>query len=211
MDLDAPPWLANTDVNKKSNRSPKDTRKAIRESRQAVPAPYAVQASAKFVELIVELEWYQNAKRIAAYLPFNGEANPLPLMDRAILDGKQVFVPVIVAKSEPLKFEAWTRETAVHANRFNISEPESSSDSIAPTELDFVVTPLVAFDGQRNRLGVGGGYYDRTFAFLNNVATKDRQPFLVGLAYELQRIKKINASSHDVKLDAVVTETGVLS
>jgi 5-formyltetrahydrofolate cyclo-ligase len=198
-------------VKKRSNQNPKEIRKAIRESRQAVPKPYATQASAKFVELIVDLEWYQNADRIAAYLPFNGEADPLPLMDRAIVDGKQVFVPVIVAKSEPLKFEAWTRDTEVSNNRFNIREPEASVDSISPTDLDLVITPLVAFDGQRNRLGVGGGYYDRTFAFLNNIATKSRETILVGLAYELQRIKTIDSKSHDVELDAVVTEMGILT
>jgi len=169
-----------------------------------------MQASAKFVELIVELPWYQDADRIAAYLPFNGEADPLPLMDRAIQDGKQVFVPVIVAKAEPLRFEAWTRETSVQKNRFNIREPQTSGDSIEVAELDLVITPLVAFDGQRNRMGVGGGYYDRTFAFLNGVATKDRQPILIGLAYELQRLKKIDTSQHDVRLDAVVSETGAL-
>jgi len=92
-------------------------------------------------------------------------------MDRALIDGKQIFVPVIVDKSEPLRFEAWTRETKVTENKFHIREPNKTS--ITPTELDLVITPLVAFDGQRNRLGVGGGYYDRTFAFLNDVATQD--------------------------------------
>jgi len=175
-----------------------------------VPPPYACQAAAKFVELLVELDWYKNANQIAAYLPFNGEADPLPLMDRALIDGKQIFVPVIVDKSEPLRFEAWTRETKVTENKFHIREPNTSETSITPTELDLVITPLVAFDGQRNRLGVGGGYYDRTFAFLNDIATADRRPLLVGLGYELQRIKKIDSKKHDVKLDAVVTETGVL-
>ena len=197
-------------MKKRPSQNPKEIRAAIRESRQAVRAPYARQAAAKFVELIVELDWYKNANRIAAYLPFNGEADPLPLMDRALIDGKQIFVPVIVNKSEPLRFEAWTRETKVIENKFHIREPNASETSIPPAELDLVITPLVAFDGQRNRLGVGGGYYDRTFAFLNDVATADRRPLLVGLGYELQRIKKIDSKKHDVKLDAVVTETGVL-
>ena len=197
-------------MNKRLNQNPKELRAAIRESRQAVPLPYARQAAAKFVELVVGLDWYKSANRIAAYLPFNGDADPLPLMDRAIIDGKQIFVPVIVAKSEPLKFEAWTRETKVTENSFHIREPDASETSICPTELDLVITPLVAFDGQRNRLGVGGGYYDRTFAFLNDIATEDRRTFLVGLGYELQRIKKIDSQKHDVRLDAVVTETGIL-
>lgn len=197
-------------MTKRSSQNPKTIRKAIRDARQAVSSSYAERASARFVELIAGLEWYQNANRIAAYLPFNGEADPLPFMDRAILDGKQVFVPVVVAKSKPLRFEAWTRETSVHQNRFDISEPKTSANSIEPTEFDLVIAPLVAFDGQLNRLGVGGGYYDRTFAFLNGVATKDRQTILVGLAYELQRIKKIDSKTHDVKLDAVVNEAGVV-
>ena len=197
-------------MKKRPSQNPKEIRAAIRESRQAVRAPYARQAAAKFVELIVELDWYKNANRIAAYLPFNGEADPLPLMDRALIDGKQIFVPIIVNKSEPLRFEAWTRETKVTENKFHIREPNASETSITPAELDLVITPLVAFDGQRNRLGVGGGYYDRTFAFLNDLATADRRPLLVGLGYELQRIKKIDSKKHDVKLDAVVTETGVL-
>ena len=197
-------------MKKRPSQNPKEIRAAIRESRQAVRAPYARQAAAKFVELIVELDWYKNANRIAAYLPFNGEADPLPLMDRALIDGKQIFVPIIVNKSEPLRFEAWTRETKVTENKFHIREPNASETSITPAELDLVITPLVAFDGQRNRLGVGGGYYDRTFAFLNDVATADRRPLLVGLGYELQRIKKIDSKKHDVKLNAVVTETGVL-
>ena len=197
-------------MKKRPNQTPKEIRATIRESRQAVPLPYARQAAAKFVELLVELDWYKNANQIAAYLPFNGEADPLPLMDRALVDGKRIFVPVIVDKSEPLRFEAWTRETEVTKNRFNICEPNASEASIDPTELDLVITPLVAFDGQRNRLGVGGGYYDRTFAFLNDIATQDRGTLLVGLGYELQQIKKIDSKTHDVKLDAVVTETGVL-
>jgi len=198
-------------LKKRPNQKPKATRQAIRESRQAIPQPYAGQAAAKFVELIVELDWYKNANSIAAYLPFNGEADPLPLMNRALVDGKQVFVPVISSKTEPLKFEAWTRETKVSENKFKIREPNASVTSVDPTELDLVITPLVAFDGQRNRLGVGGGYYDRTFAFLNDVATKDRRTLLIGLAYELQRLKKIDSNPHDVQLDAVATETGILT
>ena len=197
-------------LKKRPNQNPKEIRATIRESRQAVPPPYARQAAAKFVELLVGLDWYKNANRIAAYLPFNGEADPLPLMDRALIDGKQIFVPVIEDKCEPLRFEAWTRETKVTENKFHIREPNSSETSILPVELDLVITPLVAFDRQLNRLGVGGGYYDRTFAFLNDVATADRRPLLVGLGYELQRLKKIDSQKHDIKLDAVVTETGIL-
>lgn len=183
----------------------KSIRKQIRDARSAIPRNYATQASYKFSESFGTLEAYQQAKRIAAYIPFEGEADPLPLMDRAILEGKEVFVPIIVAKNSPLKFAAWTRDAKTRKNGFGIDEPDVPEEAlIEGADLDFVVTPLVAFDDHCNRIGVGGGYYDRTFSFLNSVS--DRPTQLVGIAFEMQRVERVQAQSWDVKLDSVVTE-----
>ena len=75
---------------------------------------------------------------------------------------------------------------------------------IEARELDFVITPLVAFDEKCNRLGVGGGYYDRSFAFLNDAASRTVR--MVGIAYELQCVAELPNADWDVRLDAVVTE-----
>lgn len=186
----------------------KRIRQQIRDSRKAIASEYAQQASYKFSERFAELPAYQSAKTVAGFLPFDGEANPLPLMDRALLEGKQVFVPIIIGKGKPLLFASWTRQTQLRKNSFGIDEPAVTREQmIEARELDFVITPLVAFDDSCNRLGVGGGYYDRSFAFLNGEA--ERTVCLAGIAYELQCVAQLPRSEWDVRLDAVVTELKV--
>ena len=189
----------------------KKLRTQIRQLRRDLPENYRRQCSYKFSERFALLEPYQSAKRVAGLLPFDGEADPTPLMDRAILEGKEVFVPIIIAKDQPLLFAPWTRQTKLKQNGFGILEPDVPRESmIAARELDFVITPLVAFDENCNRVGVGGGYYDRSFSFRNtaNIAS-DHQAHMVGIAYELQRVDRFPTEDWDVRLDAVVTESKV--
>ena len=188
--------------------SKKQIREKIRKARNSIPAAYARQASYKFSERIAELPAYQNAKSVAGFLAFDGEADPAPLLDRAIQDGKVVVVPVIIGKKKPLQFAVWTRESPLKKNTFGILEPDvPDRDLIPATELECVITPLVAFDEDCNRVGVGGGFYDRTFEF-----TKQSSPSnitLIGLAYEMQKIDEIKKEPWDLRLDAVVTELTV--
>ena len=94
-------------------------------------------------------------------------------------------------------------------NRFNILEPQvDQAKWISADQLDFVVNPLVAFDEQCNRIGVGGGFYDRTFAFLNEPGQASSVQ-LIGAAFELQKLPSIQPKEWDVRLDAVVTESRV--
>ena len=74
------------------------------------------------------------------------------------------------------------------------------------SQLDCVITPLVAFDERCHRMGVGGGFYDRTFEFVNGVPSDARKTVLIGIAYELQRVEKVSVQPHDVRLDAIVSE-----
>ena len=158
-------------------------------------------------ESIGSLESYQRARNVGAYIPFEGEADPLPLMDRAILEGRLVYVPIIVAKDSALKFARWSRDAKTRKNQFGIDEPRvPDEDLIDGTDLDLVVTPLVAFDERCNRIGVGRGLYDRTFESLKNISSKERTTKLVGVAFEMQRIDAIQPQEWDVRLDAVVTE-----
>ena len=93
-------------------------------------------------------------------------------------------------------------------NKFNIKEPDvTSSDYLMPAELDAVLVPLVGFDKCRNRMGMGGGFYDRSFAHRNKAAGK---PFLIGVAYDLQQADSVYPDWWDVKLDVIVTESQVI-
>lgn len=130
-------------------------------------------------------------------------------MNVAFKQGKQVYVPIIVEKSKPLLFAPWTPFAKMESNRFNILEPEfQPADLVSAEQLDFVVAPLVGFDEQCNRIGVGGGFYDRSFEFLNEPNTK-RTVFLVGFAFELQKLASIEPQPWDIRLDGVATESNL--
>ena len=191
----------------RSEENRKEIRQRVRAARRAVAEPTRVGWSARIGERVGALGSFQQAQKIAGFLAFDGEADPLDLMTHAVNAGKQVFVPMIVAKSKPLKFAAWSPTGGLEPNRFGILEPDvPKSEWIEARELDFVITPLVAFDKSCNRIGVGAGFYDRSFAFLRE---SPGQTPLVGFAFELQKLRSIKSSQWDVPLTAVATEIGL--
>lgn len=136
----------------------------------------------------------------------DGEMDPGPLLLNAVADGKRIYLPRVPTQRDGvLQFFAWSPGTTMQPNRLGIPEPEAiESNRIAPEKLDLVLTPLLAFDDQGHRLGMGGGYYDRTFAFLKSGTFT--QPMLLGLAYEFQWLGNIPQADWDVPLAGVVTE-----
>ena len=186
-----------------------ELREEIRAARRAVGPDVRQQHSSSICQRISDLDSYKSADRIAAYLAFDGEADPMELMISAVEQGKQVYLPMVVGKSKPLTFAPWTPSTPMEKNRFNILEPQvDPSEFISADQLDFVVTPLVGFDERCNRIGVGGGFYDRTFAFLNEPG-RIKTVQLVGFAFELQKLPTIQPQEWDIRLDAVVTESHI--
>ena len=115
---------------------------------------------------------------------------------------REVFLPVLHGSS--LFFSRFTERSVLIPNRFGIPEP-ADEPLLRPSAMDVVIAPLVAFDESGNRLGMGGGFYDRSFRFLR-YRRLWRRPRLVGFAFELQRVDHLDARAWDVPLDAVVTE-----
>jgi 5-formyltetrahydrofolate cyclo-ligase len=150
---------------------------------------------------------FRNARRIATYLPADGEIDTAPLIERAWAMGKQVYLPVLLPQGENrLWFARYTPDTPLLPNRFGIPEPDRAAHTrIAPLALDLVLTPLVGFDAHGHRLGMGGGFYDRSFAYLLRHRSWLR-PRLVGLAYDFQRLSRLPAQDWDVPLHAIVTD-----
>jgi len=144
-------------------------RNAVRAARRAVSPADRARFNQAICNRVSELASFDAAVKVAGFLAFDGEADPLELMIQAEQTGKQVYVPTIIAKRKPLKFMPWRKGCQMAKNRFGIYEPVvAESEWIEGRELDFVINPLVAFDEHCNRIGVGGGFYDRTFAFLND-------------------------------------------
>ncbi|SFM43884.1 5-formyltetrahydrofolate cyclo-ligase [Ectothiorhodospira mobilis] len=147
------------------------------------------------------------ARHIAFYLPDRGEVDPGPLMQAARSAGKQIYLPVLAPRHPRLLwFMPWQPGDRLVRNRFGIPEPPVRARRRRPARhLDLVIAPLVGFDRAGHRLGMGGGFYDTTFAHLNRQRCWHR-PRLLGLAYGFQEVAALPHAPWDVSLDAVATE-----
>jgi 5-formyltetrahydrofolate cyclo-ligase len=183
-------------------------RQTIRQQRRALTRDEAEFCAEQMAQHLFKHPLILRSHRIAAYLAADGEMDPAPLLELLWSAGKQVYLPVLVPFSrQKLWFARFSPGDMLACNRFGIPEPVRRN-LIKPLALDLVLTPLVAFDTAGHRIGMGGGFYDRTFAFLQR-RQHWHKPNLVGLAYELQKQATIKPNSWDVPLDAIATETRV--
>lgn len=181
-----------------------ELRKHMRHRRRTLTKAERAEYAQRCARRVTSLPLFRSSLRIACYLPFDGELDPYPLMRRAWEMRKLCYLPVVRGKR--LWFASYGAGDRLVKNRFGIAEPRASRHTlIRPARLDVVLTPLVAFDNQGNRLGMGAGFYDRTFAFLKHCGSC-RRPRLIGLAYDFQRVAHIEAEAWDVPLHVIVTE-----
>ena len=153
---------------------------------------------------------FQKATRIALYLSANGELDPSPIAKISRRDSKQLYLPVLHPfRHGRLFFCGWREHAQLQPNRFGIFEPSCHGNgNRSIRSLDLILVPLVAFDTSAQRIGMGGGFYDRTLGRARGGSSWKR-PYLIGLAHELQRVPAITTQRWDVQLDAIVTEAGV--
>jgi 5-formyltetrahydrofolate cyclo-ligase len=186
----------------------KALRQQIRNQRRALSDSEREQAAFLLCERIASSRIYQHSKHIAFYLPNNGEMDLTLLIQDAWQRGKKCYLPVLAEpNTQRLWFIPYTADTKLRPNRFGIPEPvHSNSLRIRKTlSLDLILMPLVAFDEQGNRVGMGGGFYDRTLAFLRQ-RQHWHKPNLVGVAYEFQKQQQLKPNPWDIPLQSVATE-----
>jgi 5-formyltetrahydrofolate cyclo-ligase len=140
---------------------------------------------------------------IAGYMPIRTELSPLPAMEALHAAGARLCVPVIAGAGQPLDFRAWSPGCAMEPGPFGAQIP-ATGDWLTP---DTLIVPLVAFDAHLNRLGYGGGFYDRTLERLRAAATTRA----IGFAYAAQEQPTVPQEPTDQPLDALVTENGTLA
>ncbi|MBX2885208.1 MAG: 5-formyltetrahydrofolate cyclo-ligase [Granulosicoccus sp.] len=152
---------------------------------------------------------------VAGYLASRGEINVAPTLDWLRSLGWRTVLPVISVINEApgLLFAPFNEQTPMKAGKFNIPIPDVPvTDYITAAELDLVLVPLVGFDHTGNRLGMGGGYYDRTFAFRvglsDSTETKQHatEQVFIGVAHECQRVDTVPIENWDIPLQAVATD-----
>ncbi len=178
-------------------------RRKCRQARANLPAAERGLASVKICDTITRSGYFRRSSRIGCYLPSDEEVDTWPIIARALTMGKQVSAPVL-RKNGAMQFRDLDADSSLSTNQFGLLEPHDGK-IVDPHQLDIVITPLVAFDSSGNRIGMGGGYFDRCFAFL-----KTRKiwlhPKLIGVAFDCQRVRTIAPNPWDIGLFRVVTE-----
>ena len=178
-------------------------RKSALRARRELSAGERDRASTIICDRIIHSHEFFASKTIACYLPLDDEVDPARIIERAWRAKKRIFVPVTQMRGKMI-FRQLTPNTDLEQNQFGIWEPVSES-SIPANAIDLVVTPLVAFDKKMNRIGMGGGYYDRCFHFLKH-RKNWLHPKLLGIAFDCQEVEKIAPNPWDVPLYRAVTE-----
>ena len=190
-----------------SNR--KQLRKDLREKRRALTLHQQHQHAQSVAHLINRHTLFLNAKRIACYLAEDGEIDPEYIIEKAWQCKKEVFLPILPPTGKSLFFAPFTQTTPLKKNRFGILEPDVSATKwLRARQLNLILLPLVGFDERGNRLGMGGGYYDRSLAFTRH-RKQWHSPHLIGLAHDLQKVDRLECADWDVPLNKVATEKKV--
>jgi len=185
-------------------------RQQILQTRKHLSQDFQSFAALKVMDQMLTLVEYQNAQNIALYLAIKGELNTLPILKKSWELNKKCYLPRINIDNKMLSFILYERHNALIKNEYGLFEPlRNDKNRIEMTAIDLVITPLVAFDIAGNRLGMGGGFYDRNFSFKKN--NKKHKPYLFGVAYEFQKIQSITTNPWDITLDCVITEEQIYS
>ena len=176
-------------------------RQHIRKTRRNLTALQQQQAAQRITQQVLSFIEQHQAQHIALYLAVDGEIATQPLIEQLWQQGKNVYLPVLHPFCQGhLLFLRYLPDTPMKANTFGIFEPHLNVQNVIPLEqLDVIFTPLVAFDKQGNRLGMGGGFYDRT---LQHWQQKHFIP--IGLAHQCQQVDTLPVESWDMPLERIL-------
>ena len=174
----------------------------MRQKRRALPPLQQKQAAKGLALSLKSSDLFKRCKHVAIYLANDGEIDPYLFIKQLWRSKKYCYLPVIhPIKKNSLWFYRYEKKTQLTPNRFGILEPSlKNKRRIPPWALDLVLFPLVAFDSKGGRLGMGGGFYDRTFEF-----TQSRTK-LYGLAHHFQEVDKLPTEPWDIPLHGVATD-----
>jgi 5-formyltetrahydrofolate cyclo-ligase len=193
--------------------SRRQLRQELRRRRRSLSAQQRRQANLALCRRLHQLPEVRRARRVALYLPNDGEIDPRPLIPWLTGRGVRIYLPVLKPLSDnSLWFVHYHPGTPMRRNRFGIPEPETRHGAhrarrMPAWALDLILLPLVGFDERGQRMGMGGGFYDRSLAFTRRPGPR---PTLIGLAHDCQRVDRLPTAPWDVPLDAIVSDARVM-
>ncbi|MFZ3284616.1 5-formyltetrahydrofolate cyclo-ligase [Pseudomonas sp.] len=182
-------------------------RRLLRKARRALTKSEQRQAAKGLLRQLAQDPRFRRAKHISLYLPTDGEIDPRLLLREAQRRGKATYLPVLSAwPRTKMVFQRIRPGEKLKPNRFRILEPRANlARQRKVWALDLVLLPLVGFDDVGGRLGMGGGFYDRSLAYLARRKSW-RKPTLLGLAHECQKVERLAQASWDIPLHGTVTD-----
>tara|TARA_Y100000746_G_scaffold155959_1_gene133898 strand:- start:340 stop:921 length:582 start_codon:yes stop_codon:yes gene_type:complete len=183
-------------------------RKEISLKRKNLSKKERLDSEKSLVQLWESVGGSYKTDKVALYWPANGEIITNALISYFFKYGSKCFLPVISKNEENkiINFALFEEQSRLIKNRFNIPEP-SKSKIIDLNQLDLIFLPCVCFDSRGNRIGMGGGFYDKTLSYLS----KKQKTKLIILAYDFQEVKSCLPESHDIKADACLTPNQYLN
>lgn len=182
-------------------------RRQLRQARKSLDGYQRDQQQQRIQRFLSALPQIRDARRIAAYMPFDGEPDLLPFMQRY---EAKIWLPMIRSDLHLDFRPAFTLNTKArrpinaHRNRFGILESQRRP-LLRSAQMDVILIPLVGFDRHGNRLGMGAGFYDRSLTGLRRP-----RPYLIGIAFDCQEMAEVPADPWDVPLDYIVTNRGII-
>lgn len=165
------------------------------------------QAAKAAADILIQHPLFKTSRHIACYYSAKSEFDTKPLIEAIWEAGKVCYLPILT-ETKALHFVRYHRNDELQLNQYSIPEPVNTQQVIQTERLDLVLTPLTAFDRNGNRVGTGGGFYDRTFAFL--FSKRDKSPTILGVGYAMQECEEIQSDPWDMKLDGVLTESALI-
>jgi len=191
------------------NSTPSPQKKALRSTlrlqRQQLSITAQQSSSKQITKHISALSLFQSAQHIAFYISTDSEVSLAPLITHTHMLNKRCYLPKI--GHESMDFRLFEAKQDLIKNRYGIPEPTESAPKIEPDKLDMVLIPLVGFDQNGNRLGMGGGFYDRFFA---DAHTSTKRPTLVGIAHACQEVDQLNSDPWDIPMDLIATNQTII-
>lgn len=187
-------------------------RKSLRQQRQKLSWQQQKQHETLACQHLLSSPYLEKAKKVAVFLSQDGELGTRSVIE-ALWQQSQIELYLPALETQPnwhMGFSPYRKDSKMQNNRFNIPEPDVSFEQHqSGEEMDLVLMPLVGFDLKGNRLGMGGGFYDRTFEFkLKKPQLK--KPLLIGWAHACQQVEQLPNEPWDVPLDAIITENGLI-
>ncbi|MDB5982009.1 MAG: 5-formyltetrahydrofolate cyclo-ligase [Pseudomonas sp.] len=182
-------------------------RTQLRKARRALNPSQQRQAARGLYRQLAHHPLFRRARHIALYIPMDGEIDPRLLLRAAQRRGKRTYLPVLSAwPRTKMVFQRVRHGEKFRPNRFRIPEPRiNPAQQRTVWALDLILLPLVGFDDVGGRLGMGGGFYDRSLAYQARRKAWQK-PVLLGLAHECQKVERLAQASWDVPLQGTVTD-----